>query len=75
MVEKQHFESKEISLIVDNILVYGTLTYPVGVKATCGVVFIAGSGQLIGTGARRSCQELGVEENCWPSFWRKRALL
>jgi uncharacterized protein len=44
MVEDQSIESKQVSWLVDDIPVYGTLTYPLSDKLGCGVVFVAGSG-------------------------------
>jgi pimeloyl-ACP methyl ester carboxylesterase len=38
------FEAKEVSWLVDNMAVYGTLTKPVANEACPGVVFVAGSG-------------------------------
>jgi alpha-beta hydrolase superfamily lysophospholipase len=44
MVENQLIESREVSWKVEGITVYGTLTTPANGKASCGVVFVAGSG-------------------------------
>ena len=44
MTSKIEIESKEVSWLVDDIAVYGTLTFPKTGKAKAAVVFVAGSG-------------------------------
>ncbi len=44
MIDEGSIENSEVSWLVDDIALNGTLTYPKGKTNGCGVVFIAGSG-------------------------------
>ncbi len=44
MVNNRLIESSEVSWTVDDISIFGTLTYPSDSQNRCGVVFVAGSG-------------------------------
>ena len=44
MVKDLEITSREVTWKVDDILVYGTITTPVGTVPSCGIVFVAGSG-------------------------------
>jgi hypothetical protein len=44
MVKDLEITSREVTWKVDDIPVYGTITAPVGIAPSCGIVFVAGSG-------------------------------
>ena len=44
MMKDLEITSREVNWKVDDILVYGTITSPVGIVPSCGIVFVAGSG-------------------------------
>ncbi len=44
MMKDLEITSREVTWKVDDISVYGTITTPVGIAPSCGIVFVAGSG-------------------------------
>jgi uncharacterized protein len=44
MMKDLEITSGEVTWKIDDILVYGTITAPVGMAPSCGIVFVAGSG-------------------------------